>query len=280
LDEIMDKVKAFSVGGVDYITKPFQVEEVLARVETHITLQALRTKLEHQVLALQEANAELDAFAHTVAHDLKNPIANILMATELLQTMVNDTARSEEKITETAYWLNAGASKAANIIDELLLLASVRQEDVVRAPMDMARVVRQAQNRLDWMINQYRGIITLPDQWPVAIGYAPWIEEIWVNYLSNGLKYGGEPPQLQLGATELANGLVRFWIKDNGPGIPPEKVGMLFAKFTRIERARAEGHGLGLSIVKRIATKLGGGVGVKSQVGQGSLFYFTLPGSA
>lgn len=287
LDEIMDKVKAFAVGGVDYITKPFQVEEVLARVKTHIALQALQKKLEHQVLtlqdlntALQESNNELDAFAHTVAHDLKNPIANILMATDLLEQPGGDAQMSREKIAEVAHWLNVSARKAVNIIDELLLLASVRQEDVARAPVDMARVVQHAQNRLDWMIAQYQGSLTLPEQWPVALGYAPWIEEIWVNYLSNGLKYGGQPPQLQLGATELADGSIRFWIEDNGPGIPPEKVEMLFTEFTRIERARAEGHGLGLSIVKRIVAKLNGSVGVISQVGRGSLFYFTLPGNA
>ena len=286
LDEIMDKVKAFSVGGVDYITKPFQVEEVLARVETHIALQALQRKLEHQVLALQEVNAalqesnnELDAFAHTVAHDLKNPVANILMSTELLQEIAGDAQPDQAKTAEIVQWLNVSGRKVVNIIDELLLLASVRQEDVARAPVDMARVVRQAQNRLDWMIAQYQGVITLPEQWPVALGYAPWIEEIWVNYLSNGLKYGGQPPQLHLGTAELSDGTIRFWIKDNGPGIPPEKVAMLFSEFTRIERTRAEGHGLGLSIVKRIATKLNGSVGVESQVGQGSLFYFTLPGS-
>jgi two-component system sensor histidine kinase/response regulator len=284
LDEIMDKVKAFSVGGVDYITKPFQMEEVLARVETHIALQALQKKLEHQVLtlqdlntALQESNSELDAFAHTVAHDLKNPVANILMSTELLQEIAGDPHQDQDKTAEIVRWLNVSGRKVVNIIDELLLLASVRQEDVTRTPVDMARVVRQAQNRLDWMIAQYQGAITLPEQWPVALGYAPWIEEIWVNYLSNGLKYGGQPPQLQLGATKLSDGTIRFWIKDNGPGIPPEKVETLFTEFTRIERTRAEGHGLGLSIVKRIANKLNGSVGVESQIGQGSLFYFTLP---
>jgi two-component system, sensor histidine kinase and response regulator len=282
----IDKVKAFAVGGVDYITKPFHVEEVLARVKTHVAFQALQKKLEHQVFALQELNAalqesnnELEAFAHTVAHDLKNPISNILMATELLKEPAGASPGDQEKAHQVVKWLNASVRKAANIIDELLLLASVRQEDVQRAPVDMARVVRQAQSRLDWMIAQYHGRIALPEEWPVALGYAPWIEEIWVNFLSNGLKYGGQPPQLQLGAAVLAEGTICFWIKDNGPGIPPEKVGALFTEFTRIERARAEGHGLGLSIVKRIAAKLHGSVGVESEVGRGSLFYFTLPGS-
>jgi len=281
LDEVMNKVKAFGVGGVDYITKPFQVEEVLARVDTHITLQALQAKLEHQVIALQEANValqasndELEAFAHTVAHDLKNPLGNVLMATELLQE--SEDARGSEELTNISEWVNTSARKALNIIDELLLLASVRQEDVVRSPVDMNRVLRHAQDRLEWMIKECGGEIVLPDQWPVALGYAPWIEEVWVNYLSNGLKYGGEPPRLHLGADVLDDGTIRYWIKDNGPGIPPEKVDLLFSEFTRLERIRAEGHGLGLSIVKRIVAKLGGSVGVESHIGQGSLFYFTL----
>ena len=173
--------------------------------------------------------------------------------------------------------MNASARKSLNIIDELLLLASVRQEDVARGPVDMARVLKQAQDRLEWVIKQSKGEIVLPDQWPVALGYAPWIEEVWVNYLSNGLKYGGEPPRLQLGADVLDDGAIRYWIKDNGPGIPPEKVDLLFSEFTRLERIRAEGHGLGLSIVRRIVAKLSGSIGVESHIGQGSLFYFTLP---
>ena len=141
----------------------------------------------------------------------------------------------------------------------------------------MARIVKQAQRRLEWMIDKDQGQIVLPDSWPVAEGYAPWVEEMWVNYLSNGLKYGGRPPRLQLGATAQADGTIRFWIRDNGPGIAPEELGTLFTEFTRIARARAEGHGLGLSIVKRIATKLGGTVGAESSVGKGSTFYFALP---
>jgi signal transduction histidine kinase len=287
LDEVMDKVKAFSAGGVDYITKPFQLEEVLARVKTHITLQILQRQLESQVLALQEANTalqesntELDAFAHTVAHDLKNPLANLMMSAEIIQTTAESMSEGADEMIEIAGWLSAAARKATNIVDELLLLASVRKEDIELEPLDMTRVVRQAQKRLDWMIAQYQGKITHPGQWPVALGYAPWVEEIWVNYLSNGLKYGGQPPRLQLGYSAINDGMIQFWIKDNGPGLTPEKLKLLFTEFTRVERMRAEGHGLGLSIVKRIASKLNGSVGVESDIGEGSRFYFTLPDSA
>ncbi len=285
LDQALDKIKAFSGGGVDYVTKPFQVEEVLARVETHLALRSLQNQLEAQVVdlqrantALRESNDELDAFSHTVAHDLKEPLANILMATNVVQTLAGPSGQGKG-VNDLIRGLAISARKAINIVDELLLLASVRQEQVRHDPLDMADIVKQATKRLDWMVAQYQGEIALPDRWPVALGYAPWVEEVWVNYLSNGLKYGGQQPRLQLGAEVQAGDVVRFWVRDNGPGIPPEKQGALFTEFTRTGRMRAEGHGLGLSIVKRIVTRLGGTVGVESQVGPGSTFYFMLPGS-
>jgi signal transduction histidine kinase len=132
------------------------------------------------------------------------------------------------------------------------------------------------------MIGRFRAEVALPDNWPVALGYGPWIEQVWVNYLSNAIKYGGEPPRVELGADAsgdagLSQGRVRFWVRDNGPGLGEEEIGRLFVPFTRLDQARAQGHGLGLSIVRRIVEKLGGGVGVESEPGEGSLFYFALP---
>jgi two-component system sensor histidine kinase/response regulator len=285
LDEVADKIKAFSAGGVDYVTKPFQVEEVLARVDAHVTLNLLKERLEQQVIAmgkvnrtLQEANSELDAFAHTVAHDLKNPLANMLMAVEIVRRFAA-TNRKRELPEEVLGTLEASVRKAVNIVDELLLLASVRREEVQHSPLDMGEIVAQAQQRLGWMIDDYQAKVDVPDNWPTALGHTSWVEEIWVNYLSNGLKYGGRPPVLVLGVTPQDDGMIRFWVRDNGPGIPPDMQETLFAEFTRVERTRAMGHGLGLSIVKRIADKLGGQVGVESAEGEGSLFYFVLPGA-
>ncbi len=113
----------------------------------------------------------------------------------------------------------------------------------------------------------------------IALGYAPWVEEVWVNYLSNAIKYGGrggEPPRMELGAEAQADGMIRFWVHDNGAGITPEDQARLFTPFTRLDQVRAAGHGLGLSIVRRIADKLGGHVSVDSQIGEGSTFSFTL----
>jgi signal transduction histidine kinase len=175
--------------------------------------------------------------------------------------------------------LQKSGYKATNIIEELLLLASVRKGSIKMKPLDMTQIVEGAQRRIRLMIQEHQAEIIQPPNWPQAQGYGPWIEEVWVNYLSNGLKYGGEPPRLELGATPQENGMIRFWVHDNGPGLTPEAQIKLFAEFTRLDEVRAEGHGLGLSIVRRIVEKLGGQVGVESEgvPGRGSTFYFTLP---
>ena len=268
LDETLDKVTAFSVGGVDYIAKPFQVEEVLARVNTHLTLRRLHRRLQEQV-------AELDAFAHTVAHDLKNPLSQVIGYADF---MLQDLTQIEtEEMFQFLLRIKQSGQKAVSLINELLLLSTVRKKEVRVVPLDMASIVRQSLERLALLLEETGGEIILPDDWPAATGYAPWVEEVWVNYISNGLKYGGQPPRLELGATAESSGLVRFWVRDNGPGLTPEAQALLFTEFTRLDGLRLEGHGLGLSIVRRIVEKLGGKVGLVSKKGQGSLFYFTLP---
>jgi signal transduction histidine kinase len=103
------------------------------------------------------------------------------------------------------------------------------------------------------------------------------VEEVWVNYLSNAIKYGGRPPRVELGYDVQLAGMLRFWVRDNGEGILPDEQPNLFTAFGENSKVRATGHGLGLSIVRMIVDKMGGHVGVESEPGQGSTFYFTLP---
>ncbi len=232
-------------------------------------------KLHQYNLELQTQNVELNAFAHTVAHDLKGTLGPIIGFAQLLQEETGLDKQAQEHLQIIA----RSGQKMINVIHELLLLAQVRQADVTGEPLLMAKIVAEVQDRLAYMIKEYQAEIILPDEWPVAQGYSPWVEEIWTNYLSNGLKYGGCPPRLELGGTTQANGDIRFWVHDNGPGLKPEKQTQLFTPFTRLDQTCATGHGLGLSIVQRIVHKLGGQVGVESNgaTGGGSLFYFTLP---
>lgn len=275
LDEIHDKVRAFTVGGVDYVTKPFQFEEVLARVETHLALRNLQRQLQDEIVARDKLIGELDAYAHTVAHDLKNPLTVLVGYSELLEK--RHTQLSDEQLERNLHSISVSARRMTSIINELLLLASVRQVNEVQlAPLDMGHVVGEVQARLQDMLVRAEAQIEAPEAWPTAVGYGPWVEEIWVNYVSNAVKYGGAPPQICLGATQRED-CVCFWVRDNGPGIPPEQLNRLFTPFERLNQAHAEGHGLGLSIVQRIAEKLNGAVEVHSTVGEGSVFGFTLP---
>ncbi len=289
LGETEDKIRAFEAGGVDYVTKPFQADEVLARLETHLALRDLRkelqianAQLEEQVMRLNGLNAqlqaqnnELDAFAHTVAHDIKNPLNLVMGHAELL-------LHAGEKLStsglQSVRAIVTAGKKIDNIIEALMLLHGARKaEDVRISPLDMAAIAREACGRIEDLIESTRAEIVLPQSWPVVWGYSPWIEEVWANYLSNAVKYGGEPPRIELGATALEDGRVRFWVRDNGAGLTAEEQSQLFVPFGRLEQARIEGHGLGLSIVRRIVEKLGGEVGVESAPGAGSTFSFTLP---
>ncbi|VAW32436.1 hypothetical protein MNBD_CHLOROFLEXI01-3613 [hydrothermal vent metagenome] len=231
--------------------------------------------LQQKMVDLEIQNDELEAFDHTVAHNLQNPLALVVGFADLLQN--KDAGISQFERDRALALLVQNAHRMSNIIQELLMLSSVRKSDIETHPLDMNEIVSGALDRLQFMLQQHNARITLPDSWEVAQGYAPWIEEVWDNYISNALKYGGEPPQIELGNTVLADGRIQFWIRDNGGGILQEQQAHLFTSFTQLNQGRVTGHGLGLSIVRRIIEKLGGEVGVQSQPGQGTTFSFTLP---
>jgi two-component system sensor histidine kinase/response regulator len=230
--------------------------------------------LHQRTVELQARNEELDAFAHTVAHDLKNPLSVIIGFVEVLRE--DDAFILAEERRKYLHNIERIGRKMDDITEALLLLAQVPQMEVEMEPLDMAHVVNEALLHLGRMIQEQQAEIVLPDAWPQALGYGPWVEEVWLNYLSNAIRYGGRPPRVELGATVQPDGWVRFWARDNGDGLTPEGQARLFAPFMRLDEGHVPGHGLGLSIVRRIVEKLGGQVGVESQVGQGSVFTFTL----
>jgi signal transduction histidine kinase/CheY-like chemotaxis protein len=258
-----------------------QVQRILAVVEDITARKLAEDALRQRSAELQARNEELDAFAHTVAHDLQNPLSMIIGFADVLEQRY--TTLPTEDVEHSLGTIVRSGRKMSKIIHELLLLSSVRGIDVDVQPLDMPRIVTEARLRLARPIQEHQAEIVLPEVWPKALGHAPWIEEVWVNYLSNAINYGGCPPRVELGAAVQAGGstppAVRFWIRDNGPGLTPEEQAQLFVPFTRLAQGKAKGLGLGLSIVRRIVNKLGGEVGIESDgvPGQGSLFFFTLP---
>ncbi|MBI5566218.1 MAG: PAS domain S-box protein [Chloroflexi bacterium] len=247
----------------------------LVAVCTDITERKQAEETQRQYAAELEAqNAELDAFAHTVAHDLKNPVGHIAGYLELLQL---DYQRfSDEARLDIIQRATVATNRLVTIIDELLLLSRIRQTEVRMYALAMGGIVATAVARLSEQIRLTHATLSLPDIWPRALGHAPWIEEIWVNYLSNALKYGGQPPRIELGFDQPIDGKLRFWVQDNGHGLSADEQARLFIPFTRLSKTVAHGHGLGLSIVRRVAERLGGEAGVQSEPGQGARFYFTL----
>lgn len=253
------------------------VETLAASAAIAIDNARMLEELRRQAAEQQARSEELDAFAHTVAHDLQTPLGVIIGYIDVLLEEYGSLLKENEEALNYVRMIGRNGRKMANIIDELLVLSEVRKKEVRSEPLNMAMVVAEAQQRVAHLIEEKQAEIILPDMWPVSRGYAPWIEEVWVNYISNALKYGGQPPRIELGATVQDDGLVRYWVRDNGPGIPPADQERLFTPFTQLDGVRARGHGLGLSIVRRIVEKLNGKVGVESESGKGSTFWFMLP---
>lgn len=299
LGEAKDKVRAFEVGGVDYVTKPLQIEEIEARLQTHLSIQRLRRELQaanrelsrrldeldEMNAKLQAQNEELIAYDRSVSHDLKNTIGFIAMTAEFLVESFDqlDDAQLRSLLRDIA----RRGYKANSIVESLLLLA--QPGPVPCEPLDMSEIVETAVDGLHAMIEKYGADLRIPDTFPEAQGQTALVERVWDNYISNAIKYGGDPPLVVLGAERLDDGWVRFWVQDNGEGVKPEDRERIFDAFTRYSDGRIEGHGLGLSIAKRIVQKMDGEVAVEdarwsdetpdgARASGGSRFSFTLPG--
>ncbi len=263
------------------------VRDITDRKTTEVALR-------ERTVELEILNEQLDAFAHTVAHDIKDPLTGVVALTTLLREYFEEL--SPHAIAEYLDAITQSTMRLASIVDALLLLASVRQLDAVNTePLDMPEIIANVKKRLSVLIADRQAVFTVPESWLPIRSYGPWIEEVWANYVSNAIKYGGTPPQIELGFSildgrlsmpsadrmseskiENPKSIVRFWVRDNGPGLDAEQQALLFTKFTRLRDAEP-GHGLGLSIARNIVEKLGGEVGVESEVGHGSTFWFTLP---
>jgi len=250
------------------VTRRIKADEEIT--ETHINLI-------NEIQEKEKLIHDLDAFSHTVAHDLKGMLGAIVSASNIIKIGVDDMSKDE--LLEINDLISQSATKTIQITNELLTLASVREQEIKMIAVNMQKIVSDAMFRLRDVIQDNAAEIILPELWPEVLGYEAWLEEVWLNYISNAIKYGGNPPRIQIGSDILSDNRVKFWIKDNGMGLSESDIALLFNKFTRLDTMRAEGHGLGLSIVKRIMEKLDGETGVESEniPGEGSVFYFILP---
>ena len=219
---------------------------------------------------------DLDAYARSVAHDLKNPIGSLVSLSELIKLRLSENDMTD--VPEMIGLVYDQSKKMVGIIDGLLMLSRIRKEDIIQIPIDTGEILNEVFKRLDSEIVKRKATIEKSDQWPKVMGHPQWIEEVWVNLVSNALKYGGTPPVLKLGCEKVTSSSYRFWIQDNGNGLPEPSLKKIFKDFERLGIKDSDGYGLGLPIVKRIFEKLGGEIIATSSnlPGEGCVFSFTL----
>lgn len=274
LEEVENKVKAFNAGGVDYVTKPFQAREVLARVATHLALRALQKQLEEasaelatQLEELQARNEELDTLARTMGHDLKTPLTSIIGFADMLKSL--HTTLPGESLEESLNAIASNGHKMDKIIDELLLLAGLREvKQVDIKSLNMATIVNTALKRLKGQIEEHQADIILPDEWPAALGHSPWVEEVWANYIHSAIESGGHPPRVELGATPEDDGTIRFWVRDNSSGAASNE--------QTSSGQRTQDRKLGMIVARRIMEKLGRKASIERTEDEGNIYSFTL----
>lgn len=230
-----------------------------------------RRKAENQ---LKDRNKELDTFARTVAHDLNSSLTSIVGLSDLLSRKNPDFSEEQKRFFSRQIFERS--MKLSNVIKEMLLLASLRKTEITTHLLDTPEIIAEALKRLDNDLSKNQITISQPQKYLSAYGYAPWIEEVWLNLISNAVRYGGTPGTIELGSTKEGN-FIRYWVKDNGIGMTPSQCEKVFHIDENPNDFNIKGHGLGLSIVTRIISKLDGKVAVKSEVGRGSTFSFFLP---
>ncbi|MEO0848093.1 MAG: ATP-binding protein [Cyanobacteria bacterium J06648_1] len=275
LDDIADKVKAFTAGGVDYITKPFQTEEVLARVKNQLTISHLRQKLTAQNDELMRSNLELEQFASVVSHDLQQPLQVIVGFARMLEKK-SQNWQSEDTKKFLGHILVSG-THMQELIRDLLAYSRVNTSDPAYEPVDCNEVLSQVLNNLQMANARSNAVVDYPPL-PTVMANESQLEQVFQNLISNALKFQrpNTTPRVEISVTQEDEW--QFSFKDNGIGIEPEKFPSIFQMFKRLhKRQEYPGTGIGLAICQKVIDAHGGRIWVESEPGIGTVFHFTLP---
>lgn len=224
--------------------------------------------------ALIRQNAELDSFAHMVAHDIRSIITTIVGYSEYL--LNNKDCITKEQNTKYLREIATAGRKMGNITQDILLFASMKKQDIELVPVVASDYLHSALERLKFTIEEKQAVITTDKNLPHCCGYGPWIEETWYNYIINALNYGGIKPQIHIGFEAIGNGYIGYYVKDSGPGIAAEQLNTLFEAKDNMRDKFIKGTGLGLPMVKNIIEKLDGYVELKNSKSGGCKFLFYL----
>ncbi|GMW03234.1 MAG: hypothetical protein AMXMBFR84_43680 [Candidatus Hydrogenedentota bacterium] len=280
--ETMDKVKGFELGGVDYITKPIQPEEVRARVNTHVRLYQLQRDYLLAKLAAEKASTAKSSFLSAVSHDLRSPLGIILGSADLLQQSelgpMNDQQRENlNRVIESG---NVLLQRVNDIIDFTQI--DVDESDLHFESLDATEQVNAILSSFQTAA-LHKGIKVkviseagLPPIWADRLR----CRQILMNLIDNAVKHTPNGGSVTIGVEMAENHRCRFSISDNGPGLPASVSDALFTDqhLTDLLREAAHtGKGIGLATCRRYVLLHSGEIGVSSKLGQGSTFWFTIP---
>lgn len=280
LTETLDKVKAFSAGGVDYVAKPFQFEEVEARVEAHLRLERQRRELEQAYRTQRELEQARDGLVHMIVHDLRSPLTGMQGFLELL-AMDADQFNEEQReyVTNALDSTRRLVSQVASLLDVHRFEAGELKLD--RAPQQLGNVVDRALAALGSLtkdrVIRKEGVIAEPVSCDGGL-----VERVIMNLVANALRHTPQAGTITVAVTG-SDGTARVEVRDTGAGISKEYHARIFEKFGQVEARRDRqrgGTGLGLTFCRLAVEAHGGTIGVESTEGQGSTFWFTLPQAA
>lgn len=299
LNEVFDKVKAFEVGGVDYITKPFQAQEVLARVQHQLHIRRLSQQLSEQNVLLQQevhrremAEAEVrqalskeqelnqlkSYFVSMVSHEFRNPLTAILGFAEFMKDFSQQL--SEEKKQEYLCQIQDSARRMTALLNDVLSIgqAEAGKQKINPEPLDVEEFCRDLVEEIKLANSTHHRIaFSSQRQLTNACMDKSLLRQILTNLLSNAIKYSPEGSTVTF---DLAcrDDLAIFHIKDEGIGISPEDQQRLFESFHRGNNVgKISGTGLGLTIVKKAVDLHGGQIAVNSELGVGTTFSVAIP---
>lgn len=272
LTSVDDKVTGFSAGAIDYVTKPLHVEEVRARIDTHLNLRQMQKELERRTEQLTAANEELEAFAYSVSHDLRAPLRAI---NGFAQILTDSCAASLSP--EGLEYLNKvqRASRRMDVlIQDLLTYARTGMGAVRAIPVPLLPLVQQLECMFGEQLAATGARFQVSQPLATPLGDPTLIEQILANLIDNALKYRRRDaaPELRLSATATAE-QVLIQLADNGIGMPAQYQQKIFQVFQRLHHEHEyPGTGIGLAIVAKAARAMGGEITVESSPGQGSTF--------
>jgi two-component system, sensor histidine kinase and response regulator len=276
-------VKAFDLGGADYVTKPFNGKELLARVETQIRLTNSRETLEKLNRKLKESNETKDKMFSIISHDLLGPFGNIR---ESLDLIVTDQVQMDQESLHQfikALWNTTGNAYA--LLENLLYWARNQQGRMVYNPrlLDLNLIIHETYSLLAGMA-KHKDISLKTNLIKVYEVFADKnaVKTILRNLVSNAIKFSESGGKIITKAQDAGDGFVEVSVKDNGVGMDAGTLKKLFTKAKNEPKWGTKGEkgvGLGLALTKEFVEKHNGRIWVESEQGQGSTFFFTLPTS-